>query len=86
MVNDEIAPIGVDGPTWIEKELNYTRISNDTSSYITVQSWSFVVANTNQGNMPWYTPVGMHYCKLLSPARAMEWIYTEGLRTRLSLQ
>ena len=23
---------------------------------------------------------GFHYCKLLSPARAMEWLYTDGLR------
>ena len=23
---------------------------------------------------------GFHYCKLLSPARAMEWIYVDGLR------
>jgi hypothetical protein len=23
---------------------------------------------------------GYHYCKLLSPARAMEWIYVDGLR------
>lgn len=23
---------------------------------------------------------GVHYCKLLSPARAMEWIYVDGLR------
>lgn len=24
--------------------------------------------------------VGYHYCKLLSPARAMEWIYVDGLK------
>ena len=28
---------------------------------------------------------GMHYCKLLSPAKAMEWVYVDGLRAHLSL-
>jgi len=27
--------------------------------------------------------VGRHYCKLLSPARAMEWIYVDGLKAKL---
>ena len=27
---------------------------------------------------------GFHYCKLLSPARAMEYIYIDGLRAKLS--
>jgi hypothetical protein len=25
---------------------------------------------------------GMHYCKLLSPAKVMEWLYIDGLRAR----
>ena len=25
---------------------------------------------------------GFHYCKLLSPARAMEWLYIDGLRAK----
>lgn len=89
MVDDVEAPIGPAGPTWIERELVYTRVPdaarNGNGSHITIQSWSFVVANTNEGHLPWYAPVGMHYCKFLSPARAMEWIYLEGLRSRLSL-
>jgi hypothetical protein len=28
---------------------------------------------------------GQHYCKLLSPARAMEWITSEGLRDHLGV-
>jgi hypothetical protein len=25
-------------------------------------------------------PTGFHYCKLLSPAKALEWMYVDGLR------
>jgi len=28
---------------------------------------------------------GFHYCQLLSPAAAMEWIYIDGLREQASL-
>lgn len=81
-VDDVEAPIGAGGPEWIQDELNYTRVkdSSKAGSHISVQSWTFVVSNTANGNLPWFFPVGMHYCKLLSPARAMEWIYLDGLR------
>jgi len=85
MVDDVEAPIGIKGPTWIEKEMIYKRVKDAKTgkSRIEIQSWSFCVANTKDGDLPWYFPVGMHYCKLLSPARAMEWIYTEGVRLQL---
>ena len=28
---------------------------------------------------------GVHYCKVLSPAHVMEWLYTDGLRFNLSI-
>lgn len=80
MVDDKVAKIGFEGPEWIQDELVYTKIGDGPAGRIEVQSWQFVVPNTNQGNDPWFFPVGMHYCKLFSPARAMEWIYLDSLR------
>jgi len=80
MVDDQEAPIGITGPTWIKKELVYTRVGAQGSSHIEVQSWAFVVGTSPVKSK--YIPSGMHYCKFLSPARAMEWIYTDGLRAR----
>lgn len=49
-------------------------------STVVVQSPYFAIKNQKDGNVSYLHPVGYHYCKLLSPARAMEWIYVDGLR------
>eukprot|EP00939_MAST-03C_sp_MAST-3C-sp1_P000305 g305.t1 len=76
--DDVYAGIGVTGPTWIHKALSFDESAD--GSFVTVSAPYFATANKNLGDEPYTSTVGYHYCKLLSPARAMEWIYLDGLR------
>lgn len=75
---DKKSGFGIMGPTWIHDSLTYTP-SQDKKTVV-VQSHYFTTANKNLGDVPFIQTVGYHYCKLLSPARAMEWIYVDGLK------
>ena len=59
------------GPWWIWNYLNFHHTSQGTE----VSSWYAFYPMSG----PAYG-AGNHYCKLLSPARALEWIYTDGIR------
>ncbi|KAH8049189.1 hypothetical protein JL722_11983 [Aureococcus anophagefferens] len=69
------APIGLTGPTWIKTPPVFRR--NDSG--VDVTSYSFTIANVRRGDVPFFITAGFHYCKLLSPLKAMEWIYVDGL-------
>ena len=73
---DAEAPVGLTGPTWIKTPPVFRR--NDSG--VDVTSYSFTIANVRRGDVPFFITAGFHYCKLLSPLKAMEWIYVDGLR------
>jgi len=77
MVADTWSKIGVTGPTWIKDALKFT--PSKTSHSVQVAAPYFATENKKLGDVSYLETVGYHYCKLLSPARAMEWIYIDAL-------
>lgn len=64
---------------WVYTELQYQE--NDKGEMVV--SAPVMVSDIDAPPVPIFAPDGgncYHYCKLLSPARAMEWIYVDGLR------
>jgi hypothetical protein len=77
-VPDQWSGIGITGPEWIKAAMVYTPSADKKT--VTVAAPYFACENKNLGDEPYTDTVGYHYCKLLSPARAMEWLYADGLR------
>lgn len=65
-------------PTW---EMAAMKWAEDNAAN-TVKVQAVAYSTENKGTK---TNAGAHYCKLLSPARVMEWMYTDGLRNKLGL-
>jgi len=72
------------GPCWINAKLSITM--DNTAGTATVQGTTFPTKNSNllpcgeNNGIP--CDAGFHYCKLLSPARAMEWMFIDSLKLR----
>ena len=70
------------GGLWIYLPMHYNTTKNSTGGEILlVQS---IQLKTNV-TYPIGIFAGMHFCKLLTPARAMEWIYVDSLRAYYTL-
>ena len=71
------------GPLWIWDHLKYKKTVNSSGDdVIDIRSPMM------RTPLDFYIKVsaGFHYCKLLSPARAMEWIYVDGLRDHYNIR
>lgn len=70
------------GGLWIYLPMVYTQSKNSTGGDIVIIE---SIQMKTQVTYKIGIFAGMHYCKLLSPARAMEWIYVDGLRKYYSI-
>lgn len=68
--------LGNAGPVWIENPIEY-KISSDKSVMNVYSPCSHTPVD-----YPIKSAAGFHYCKLVSPARALEHIYIDGLRAK----
>lgn len=75
------------GPCWIWDSLKW---KDDKKTKVTIESVWFGSENKNiypcgdTKTLP--CDSGFHYCKLLSPARALEWMMVDGLRINYSIK
>ena len=70
----DLKPFPPAGPWWI---WNYLEFTTNTTAETTLDVASYYAFYSTSGLA---YGAGNHYCKLLSPARAMEWIYTDSLK------
>jgi hypothetical protein len=96
VASQEDKPVCIAGPCWIWASLEYS--NKKESGDVTVFPPSFAFKNTNPypcdeklypsdpRKVVLPCTAGMHYCKLVSPARVMEWMYVDSLRLNRSLK
>ena len=72
------------GPCWIWDSMKFEK--DDDKNVVVVKGVEFGSENKNKfpcgENGPLPCAAGFHYCKLLSPARALEWMYVDGLKNK----
>ena len=70
------------GPLWIWDPLHYEKSTDALDRAIVIVQSPMMRTPTDYSI---HAAAGFHYCKLLSPGRAIEWIYVDGLRKYYSL-
>ena len=78
---DDTGPYNA-GPLWIWTYLPYDEKTYPNGEYYTELDSPMMRTPTDYLVSE---AAGFHYCKLLSPARAMEWMYVDGLKRKLGL-
>lgn len=68
----------INGGLWEIKEMTYTE--NKSTGTMDASSYVYRMGNS----FPVKAFAGDHYCKLLSPFKAIEWIYVDSLYAKFS--
>ena len=63
--------------------MEHKYVRNSGERVMEVQSIGMRTGLTSPLNALYPDSAGQHYCDLFSPARAMDWNYTDGLRWKL---
>eukprot|EP00047_Mylnosiga_fluctuans_P013069 m.29237 g.29237 ORF g.29237 m.29237 type:complete len:532 (-) comp4643_c0_seq1:103-1698(-) len=79
VMGDDLGPY-IDGGLWIILPLVYEQPKG--AQQVTLRSPTL----RTKSSLPLPPAAGMHYCKLLSPSRALEWMYVDSLRLHNSLR
>ncbi|MGD1913982.1 MAG: hypothetical protein ACFB2X_25025 [Rivularia sp. (in: cyanobacteria)] len=81
LMGEDSIPIVSAGPlwVWVYPKYKYIRIDNEQFCQVRARVMKTPI------NYPIRSASGFHYCQLLSPASAMEWIYIDGLRAKASV-
>lgn len=73
MQGPDFAPPGNIGPLWVSKKLKLT-VNNTCMAVESLMDYTGLDSKIYPG---------VHYCKLLSPARVVEWIMTDSIMPKL---
>ena len=65
---------------WLQSRLEFLASTDSNAAVVVVRAPYFYTANLELGLR---LADGHHWCSLLSPARALEWIMIDGLRPNL---
>ncbi|KAJ3268551.1 hypothetical protein HDV01_002590 [Terramyces sp. JEL0728] len=80
VMQPDSAPILPIGPLFINSKLGFKDAQVDGKWQLQVTSVGFKTPEDSFVTHLYPDSNGYHYCKVLSPARVMEWIYSDGLR------
>lgn len=82
---EDRSPIIPGGPFWAYAPLKFEKKTTDGITRLVVSSSGLATSLDTVFRVFSEWVPGMHYCKIISPARVVEWIYTDSLRDRLGL-
>lgn len=83
-VGNDIQPLLPIGPLWIDNNLHYDSVTLTSGEQVMQISSPTFMTDLHSFNI--IDTIGFHYCKLISPARVLEWMYTDGLRLHNPIQ